>query len=79
MPMPIDVEVTYTDGTKQNYNIPLEMMRGSKPTKASILKDWGWAYPTYSFNAAKKVRSVAIDTSKLMADVNDDNNVFEVK
>jgi hypothetical protein len=79
MPMPIDVEVTYTDGTKQNYNIPLEMMRGSKPTKASILKDWGWAYPTYSFNAAKKVRSVAIDTLKLMADVNDDNNVFEVK
>jgi hypothetical protein len=79
MPMPIDVEVTYVDGTKQNYNIPLEMMRGSKPTTATILKDWGWAYPTYSFKAAKKVKSVEIDNSKLMADVNDENNVFEVK
>lgn len=79
MPMPIDVEVTYTDGTKQSYNIPLEMMRGSKPTTAIVLKDWGWAYPTYSFKAAKTVKSVAIDTSKLMADVDDDNNVFEVK
>ena len=36
MPMPIDVEVTYIDGTKQSYNIPLEMMRGSKPTTATI-------------------------------------------
>ena len=79
MPMPIDIEVTYTDGTKQSYNIPLEMMRGSKPTTAIVLKDWGWAYPTYSFNAAKTVKSVAIDSSKLMADVDDDNNVFEVK
>jgi hypothetical protein len=79
MPMPIDLEVTYIDGTKQSYNIPLEMMRGSKPTTAIVLKDWGWASPTYSFNAAKTVKSVTIDTSKLMADLDDDNNVFEVK
>jgi hypothetical protein len=79
MPMPIDVEVIYTDGTKQSYNIPLEMMRGNKPTTATILKDWGWAYPTYTFKAAKKVKSVEIDASKLMADINDENNVFEVK
>jgi hypothetical protein len=55
------------------------MMRGSKPTTATLLKDWGWAYPIYSFKAAKTVKSVAIDTSKLMADINDGNNVFEVK
>ncbi|SDS41700.1 Peptidase family M1 [Polaribacter sp. KT25b] len=79
MPMPIDIEVIYTDGTKQSYNIPLEMMRGNKPTTATILKDWGWAYPTYTFKAAKKVKSVEIDASKLMADINDENNVFEVK
>jgi hypothetical protein len=76
MPMPIDVEVTYVDGTKQSYNIPLEMMRGSKPTTAIVLKDWGWAYPTYSFNAAKTVKSVVIDKSNLMADVNLGNNTF---
>ena len=79
MPMPIDLEVTYIDGTKQSYNIPLRMMRGRKPTTAKILNDWGWAYPTYSFIAAKTVQSVEIDKSKLMADINDENNVFEVK
>ena len=79
MPMPIDVRVTYKDGTKQSYNIPLRMMRGNKPTEATILEDWAWANPVYSFIAAKTVQSVEIDKSKLMADINDENNVFEVK
>ncbi|WP_439127840.1 M1 family aminopeptidase, partial [Polaribacter sp.] len=76
MPMPIDLEVTYTDGSKENFNIPLRMMRGHKPTKATVLEDWGWAMPNYSFKASKTVKSVEIDTTKLMADVNLDNNVF---
>ena len=79
MPMPIDVEVTYIDGTKQSYNIPLEMMRGSKSTTATILKDWGWAYPTYSFKTDKTIKSVEIDTSNLMADINTDNNTFGIQ
>ena len=32
MPMPIDLEVTYTDGSTENFNIPLRIMRGAKPT-----------------------------------------------
>ena len=76
MPMPIDLEVTYTDGSKENFNIPLRMMRGHKPTSATIIKDWGWAYPTYTFTTSKIVKAVEIDKSKLMADVNLDNNVF---
>ena len=44
MPMPIDLEVEYTDGSKETFNIPLRMMRGVKPTSATILKDWGWAF-----------------------------------
>lgn len=79
MPMPIDVEVTYTDGSKEDFNIALEIMRGNKPTKATVLKDWGWAYPTYSFKVTKPVKSVKIDKSGFMADVNLDNNIFEVK
>ncbi|WP_218597804.1 M1 family metallopeptidase [Polaribacter sp. NJDZ03] len=79
MPMPMDVEVTYTDGTSESFNIPLEMMRGSKPTTSTLLKDWGWAMPTYSFTVSKSVKSVSIDKSGLMADINLDNNVLEVK
>ena len=78
MPMPIDLEVTYTDGTKESFNIPLRIMRGAKPTSATIIEDWAWAFPTYSFETSKTVKSVEIDTEKLMADVNLENNVFKV-
>ena len=74
MPMPMDVAVTYTDGTSENFNIPLRMMRGNKPTSATVLKDWTWAHPTYTFTTSKEVKSVEIDPSKLMADVNPANN-----
>lgn len=76
MPMPIDVTVTYTDGTKEEFNIALRMMRGNKPTNATILKDWTWAHTTYSFTASKEVKSVEIDTSGLMADIDRNNNVY---
>ncbi len=76
MPMPIDVEVTYEDGTKENYYIPLRMMRGEKTTQAKKLEDWTWAHPTYTFKTSKKVASVIIDTSELMADVDRSNNMY---
>lgn len=79
MPMPLDIEVTFKDGTKQQYYIPLQMMRGEKPVanNVTILKDWAWAYPTYRFEikAAKKdIKSVEIDPKNKMADVNKYNN-----
>ena len=76
MPMPIDLEVTYEDGTTERFNIAIEMMRGNKPTSATILKDWGWAYPTYSFETSKNVKAVVIDKSGLMADIDLSNNRF---
>ena len=79
MPMPIDLEVTYTDGTTENYNIPLRMMRGVKPTSATIIDDWGWAFPTYTFEASKPVKSVMIDKSGLMADIDLSNNSYPAK
>jgi hypothetical protein len=74
MPMPLDVTVEFTDGTSMDYNIALEMMRANKPTNASILKDWGWAYPTYSFSVEKPVKKVTILTEGLLADINPENN-----
>ncbi|MCH3881452.1 MULTISPECIES: M1 family metallopeptidase [Tenacibaculum] len=76
MPMPIDVSVTYADGSSEEFNIPLRIMRGQKPTTATVLKDWTWAHPTYTFTTSKTVKSVEIDKSKLMADVKMDNNTF---
>lgn len=74
MPMPIDLKVTYADGTSEDFYIPLQMMRGEKPTTATIISDWAWAYPTYSFKASKTVKTVEIDLSGLMADVDSSNN-----
>jgi hypothetical protein len=51
-------------------------MRGAKPTSATILEDWTWAHPTYTFETLKEVKSVVIDTSGLMADINLENNIF---
>ena len=86
MPMPIDINVTYEDGSTGNFYIPLQMMRADKPNPNPnqdwiVLQDWAWANPAYKFaiNNGKTVKSISIDTSKLMADINLDNNTFQVK
>lgn len=81
--MPIDLSVQYQDGSQETFYIPLQMARAEKSNpysniKWTVLKDWAWAYPTYSFDipAGKKVVTMNIDASALMADVNRDNNSF---
>ncbi|MGK0385402.1 MAG: hypothetical protein ACI849_000003 [Patiriisocius sp.] len=83
MAMPIDLDVTYEDGTKEQFYIPLQMMRGEKPMNAkglkrTLAKDWAWAYPTYTLEIAngKKIATIEIDASKRMADINPENNSY---
>lgn len=76
MPMPLDITVTYKDGSTEDFYIPLREMRGAKPTSATILPDWAWAYPTYTFKTSKKIEKVEIDPKEFMADINKDNNLF---
>lgn len=78
MPMPIDVSVIYTDGSKEDFYIPLRMMLGEKPTAATVLENWAWTHPTYTFKASKPIKSVEIDVSQLMADEDRENNIIEV-
>jgi len=77
MPMPIDITVNYTDGSSEEFYIPLRMMRGEKPTSATQKPDWAWAYPTYTLETSKTIKSVAIDPTEFMADVNKENNVAQ--
>ena len=77
MPMPIDLTVTYTDGTKENFYIPLQSMLASKPNSATKLNYWAWGNPNFTFSAKKEVKKVEIDPSLLMADVDRANNIFE--
>ena len=82
MPMPLDIQVEYTDGSTDQLYIPLRMMRGEKPGNSirTILDDWAWAYPSYSFTLSRlksEIKSVIIDPSTLMADINRANNIFD--
>jgi aminopeptidase N len=87
MPMPIDLKVEYTDGTSENFYIPLRMMNFIKPNpnsneKRTVLEDWAWAQSNYSFAIDKNktaIKKITIDPSGLMADIKGANNVFEVK
>lgn len=74
MPMPLDLKVTYNDGTSEDFYIPLRMMYGQKSTSATVLDNWFWTAPTYNFDTKKPVKSVEIDPLYKMADVNRDNN-----
>jgi len=79
MPMPVDATVIYVDGSTEDFYIPLSMMRGEKSTDATLLKNWSWANPTYTFSASKEVKKVEVDPSQFMADIERENNVFEKK
>ncbi|MFC2108945.1 M1 family metallopeptidase [Bacteroidota bacterium] len=76
MPMPIDLKLTYADGSVEDFYIPLVAMRGNKATSAKLLPDWSWVLPTYQFITEKEVVKAQIDTSNKMADVNKNNNVW---
>ena len=84
MPMPIDLYVTYEDGSQELFYIPLRMMWGEKPNpftdlKRTVIEDWPWAYPTYTFEIknGKKVKNMMIDATRRMADINQENNIYE--
>jgi hypothetical protein len=86
MPMPIDLYVIYEDGTQELFYIPLRMTWGEKPNpfsdlKRTVLEDWAWAYPTYTFEIknGKKIKNMMIDATKRMADINPENNIWEAE
>lgn len=81
MPMPVDVLITYKDGTQELHYIPLSLMFGNKPAENNITRvietEWKWTHPTYSFIINKKIsdiKSIEIDPTQRMADVNRNNN-----
>jgi len=83
MPMPLDVVVTYKDGSQENFYIPLEIMRGEKKEnmypKTTLLEDWGWAYTEYTFSIDRnlsEIQRIVIDPSQRMADINAENNTY---
>lgn len=82
LPMPMDVLVTYKDGSQELCYIPLNETLGSKPTegKRTEFPGWAWVAPTYSFTLphdSKDILRVEIDPAEQLADVKRENNVVD--
>lgn len=80
--MPVDLLVTYHDGSSETFYIPLNETFGSKePVSGSWIecRPWSWVNPRYDLvinHRGKRIVSLEIDPSKRMADVNPDDNIF---
>jgi Peptidase family M1 domain len=86
MPMPIDLMVTYKDGSKEMHYVPMYLMFGSKPAEDSLRRKvypaWKWTHPVYIVELDKRLSelsSVEIDPTQRMADVERRNNKLELK
>lgn len=81
MPMPVDVLLTFKDGSKELHYMPLNLMYGAKPaedaTPRTVHEEWKWTHPEYSFATSRgiqEIKSIEIDPSQRLADVNRINN-----
>ena len=87
MPMPIDLQLTFKDGSTEMHYIPLNVMFGEKPNenpaqRRIVHDEWRWAHPTYIVEIKHRLTDmvkVEIDPSKRMADIDRKNNVLELK
>lgn len=85
MPMPVDVLLTFKDGTKEMHYVPLNLMYGAKPAEDSttrfVYPAWRWTHTEYVIETTRNLRDlkeVNIDPTGRMADVNQSNNVLRI-
>ena len=85
LPMPIEVLVTYKDGTSELHYMPLDLMLGAKGAESVVNRivhrEWQWGSPTYTFETSKplsSLKSIEIDPSFRMPDINRTNNKLEI-
>ena len=83
MPMPVELEVTLKDDSKQLFYIPLFNMRGSKSFAASAsvteCSNWPWTHPNYRLSIPIKlddIKSMQLDPAQRVADIDAKNNAF---
>jgi hypothetical protein len=87
VPMPIDVLMTYKDGSKEMAYIPQYSMFGGKPVEDHTIpttqcEPWKWTSPTYTFEINRRLldlKVIEIDPSQRMADIERKNNKLELK
>lgn len=84
MPMPLDVEVEFADGSLKHYYIPMRIMWGEKENEFPdiervVADDWPWVFPEYELSIDRpldEIQRIEIDPSQRMADIERSNNVW---
>lgn len=87
MPMPIDLQISFKDGTRELHYVPMNLMYGEKPVEDAAIsrklyEPWKWTHPTYIIETTRKLGDfsvVEIDPSLRLADIERKNNKFEPK
>jgi aminopeptidase N len=87
MPMPIDLQLSFKDGSKELHYVPLNLMYGTKPVEDSavnrvVYTPWKWTHSTYTIETSRRltdITTVEIDPSLRMADLDRKNNKLELK
>ena len=86
MPMPLDVQLQFKDGSKMLAYIPQYIMFGDKPVEDKNIpreefEPWKWTHPTYIFEVNHRLtdlKVIEIDPTQRMADVERKNNKLEL-
>src|SRR5947208_6418455 len=60
VPMPIDVKISFKDGTSEWHYIPMDLMYGQKPAEQGqesrkVYEEWRWTDPTYEISTGRKL------------------------
>ena len=81
MPMPVDLQITFKDGSGELHYVPLDMMFGEKPAEDStarkIYPAWKWTDETYVIQTDRRlidISIVEIDPTMRLADIERKNN-----
>jgi hypothetical protein len=86
LPMPLDIVLTFKDGSQQLHYVPMYLMFGTKPAEDNRQRitypSWKWTHPVYIIETDKRLSELTIaeiDPSHRMADVDRKNNKLELK
>ena len=86
LPMPVDLQLTYKDGSTEIHYIPLNLTFGNKPDeklapKREVHEEWKFTHPTYIVQFKRRLTDLKlaeIDPTQRLADINRKNNVLEL-
>lgn len=79
MPMPLEFEIVFKNGSKSEFYIPTVLMRGEKNLKdeVNVLNDWAWTNPYYAIrleSAPSEIAEIKLHTTGHIADVENLND-----